>query len=82
MYSQKILYYFLYFKGLLQKDPSKRFNWSDILSHPFVAGHILILDEKIENNGLLGQITSNSASNSKEKQNSNYAIKHNLKPKK
>ncbi|KAG5899921.1 hypothetical protein JTB14_002472 [Gonioctena quinquepunctata] len=31
-----------FLKGLLQKNPSKRMTWDDILNHPFVKGHIII----------------------------------------
>ncbi|XP_076251775.1 STKc_STK36 domain-containing protein fused isoform X2 [Rhynchophorus ferrugineus] len=31
-----------FLKGLLQKNPSRRLTWEQILNHPFVKGHILI----------------------------------------
>ncbi|XP_023021946.2 STKc_STK36 domain-containing protein fused [Leptinotarsa decemlineata] len=31
-----------FLKGLLQKNPLKRLTWDEILSHPFVKGHIII----------------------------------------
>ncbi|XP_066151858.1 serine/threonine-protein kinase fused isoform X1 [Euwallacea fornicatus] len=31
-----------FLKGLLQKNPSKRMTWNQILNHPFVKGHILM----------------------------------------
>lgn len=31
-----------FLKGLLQKDPTKRMNWDEILSHPLIKGHIYI----------------------------------------
>lgn len=34
-----------FLKGLLQKDPKKRMSWIEILNHPFVEGHILILED-------------------------------------
>ncbi|XP_044264417.1 serine/threonine-protein kinase fused [Tribolium madens] len=34
-----------FLKGLLQKDPSKRINWEEILNHDFVKGHILICND-------------------------------------
>ncbi|KAF5283723.1 hypothetical protein FQA39_LY17220 [Lamprigera yunnana] len=34
-----------FLKGLLQKDPGKRVAWPDLLKHPFVKGHVLILDD-------------------------------------
>lgn len=33
-------------QGLLHKDPSLRLTWPEILVQPFVAGHILILQEQ------------------------------------
>ena len=33
------------FQGLLQKDPTKRLTWPEILNHPFVNGHILICED-------------------------------------
>ncbi|KAB0794350.1 hypothetical protein PPYR_11189 [Photinus pyralis] len=34
-----------FLKGLLQKDPGKRVAWPDLLKHPFVKGHVLVLDD-------------------------------------
>lgn len=34
-----------FLKGLLHKDPGKRVAWPDLLKHPFVKGHVLILDD-------------------------------------
>lgn len=34
-----------FLKGLLQKDPLKRFSWEEILNHSFIKGHILICDD-------------------------------------
>ncbi|OWR52349.1 Serine/threonine-protein kinase 36 [Danaus plexippus plexippus] len=34
-----------FLQGLLHKDPSKRMSWSEILEHPYVKGHVLILPE-------------------------------------
>lgn len=31
-----------FLKGLLQKNPSKRITWDEILNHPFVKGHIIL----------------------------------------
>lgn len=30
-----------FLKGLLEKDPIKRFSWNDLLSHPYVQGRVL-----------------------------------------
>lgn len=32
-----------FLKGLLQKNPLKRLTWEEILEHPFVKGHIIIV---------------------------------------
>ncbi|XP_038215972.1 serine/threonine-protein kinase fused [Zerene cesonia] len=37
-----------FLQGLLHKDPVKRMSWPEILEHPFVCGHILILPEDIQ----------------------------------
>ncbi|CAH2086624.1 unnamed protein product [Euphydryas editha] len=34
-----------FLQGLLHKDPVKRMSWPEILEHPFIAGHVLILPE-------------------------------------
>lgn len=36
-----------FLQGLLEKDPTLRMIWPDILNHPFVKGHIVILNEDI-----------------------------------
>ncbi|XP_015118471.1 serine/threonine-protein kinase fused [Diachasma alloeum] len=36
-----------FLQGLLQKDPSKRLTWPELLDHPFVKGRILILNGEI-----------------------------------
>ncbi|KAJ0180427.1 hypothetical protein K1T71_003831 [Dendrolimus kikuchii] len=37
-----------FLQGLLHKDPAKRMSWPEILEHPFVAGHVLILPEDVQ----------------------------------
>ncbi|XP_072943601.1 serine/threonine-protein kinase fused-like [Epargyreus clarus] len=37
-----------FLQGLLHKDPVKRMSWPEILEHPFVVGHILILPEDVQ----------------------------------
>ncbi|CAH2074227.1 unnamed protein product, partial [Iphiclides podalirius] len=37
-----------FLQGLLHKDPIKRMSWTEILEHPFVVGHILILPEDVQ----------------------------------
>ncbi|XP_022902513.2 serine/threonine-protein kinase fused [Onthophagus taurus] len=34
-----------FLKGLLQKNPNDRLSWPEILNHPFVEGHILIMED-------------------------------------
>ncbi|GBP55695.1 hypothetical protein EVAR_18988_1 [Eumeta japonica] len=34
-----------FLQGLLHKDSARRMSWAEILEHPFVVGHILILPE-------------------------------------
>lgn len=36
-----------FLKGLLQKDPKKRFSWTEILNHPWIKGNILILEDDL-----------------------------------
>ncbi|XP_068629675.1 serine/threonine-protein kinase fused isoform X2 [Battus philenor] len=37
-----------FLQGLLHKDPAKRMSWPEILEHPFVLGHVLILPEDVQ----------------------------------
>ncbi|XP_045519753.1 serine/threonine-protein kinase fused [Pieris brassicae] len=37
-----------FLQGLLHKDPVKRMTWPEILEHPFVKGHVLILPEDVQ----------------------------------
>lgn len=34
-----------FLKGLLQKNPTKRITWDEILNHPFVEGYIILSDD-------------------------------------
>lgn len=43
-----MIVFLTYFQGLLHKDPGKRMSWPEILEHPFVLGHILILPEDVQ----------------------------------
>ncbi|XP_044755661.1 serine/threonine-protein kinase fused-like [Coccinella septempunctata] len=36
-----------FLKGLLQKDPKKRFSWTELLNHPWVKGNILVLGDDL-----------------------------------
>ncbi|KAH1000416.1 hypothetical protein HUJ04_000326, partial [Dendroctonus ponderosae] len=55
-----------FLKGLLQKKPSKRMSWSQILSHPFVKGHVLITKSSVPMP--LTSSPSSSAQEAKEQQ--------------
>ncbi|XP_065580595.1 serine/threonine-protein kinase cst-1-like [Artemia franciscana] len=48
-----------FLQGLLEKDSRKRFSWQDLLVHPFVTGHILILscDKNLPGNPLTNPLT-------------------------
>ncbi|KOB72816.1 Serine/threonine-protein kinase 36, partial [Operophtera brumata] len=39
-----------FLQGLLHKDPMKRMSWPEILEHPFISGHVLILPEDVQKN--------------------------------
>ncbi|XP_063531695.1 serine/threonine-protein kinase fused isoform X2 [Cydia strobilella] len=54
-----------FLQGLLHKDPMKRMTWLDILAHPFVAGHILILPEDVQSESPFTQPLSHSQQEAK-----------------
>ncbi|XP_063359565.1 serine/threonine-protein kinase fused isoform X1 [Cydia amplana] len=54
-----------FLQGLLHKDPMKRMTWPDILAHPFVAGHILILPEDVQSESPFTQPLSHSQQEAK-----------------
>lgn len=56
-----------FLQGLLEKDPTLRMIWPDILSHPFVKGHIVILDEDIPESPFTSSLTA-SQCRAKERQ--------------
>lgn len=47
-----------FLQGLLEKDPTLRMIWPDILNHPFVKGHIVILDEDIPDSPFTNSLTA------------------------
>lgn len=53
-------------QGLLERDPAKRINWSRILNHPFVKGHIVTVEENVPQSPFTHPLT---ASRSQEKKN-------------
>ncbi|XP_019545610.2 serine/threonine-protein kinase fused [Aedes albopictus] len=54
-------------QGLLERDTSHRMPWSQIINHPFVKGHIVILKEDIPESPFTNPLTA-SQSNEKRKQ--------------
>ncbi len=60
-----ILFYVV--QGLLQKEPSSRMTWDQILDHPFVSGKITILDEDLTDSPFTHPLT-NSQNLEKERQ--------------
>ncbi|XP_047988215.1 serine/threonine-protein kinase fused isoform X2 [Leguminivora glycinivorella] len=54
-----------FLQGLLHKDPIKRMTWPDILAHPFVAGHVLILPEDVQSESPFTQPLSHSQQEAK-----------------
>lgn len=47
-----------FLQGLLEKDPTLRMIWPDILNHPFVKDHIVILDENIPESPFTSSLTA------------------------
>ncbi|NXM21676.1 STK36 kinase, partial [Ploceus nigricollis] len=37
-----------FLQGLLMKDPHKRLSWPELLSHPFIAGRVTVIDDTEE----------------------------------
>ncbi|KAG4065174.1 hypothetical protein HA402_007571 [Bradysia odoriphaga] len=58
---------FSFLKGLLQKEPSLRMTWNQILDHPFVKGKITILEEDVADSPFTHPLT-NSQNLEKERQ--------------
>jgi len=54
----------------LEKDPSLRMSWSEILNHTFVKGNITILKEDIPESPFTNPLTA-SQSREKERQSEN-----------
>uniref|UniRef100_A0A182VPZ8 non-specific serine/threonine protein kinase n=1 Tax=Anopheles minimus TaxID=112268 RepID=A0A182VPZ8_9DIPT len=53
-----------FIQGLLERDPARRISWTRILNHPFVQGHIVIVEEKVPQSPFTHPLT---ASQSREK---------------
>lgn len=62
-----------FLKGLLQKDPNQRMSWPQILSHPFVQGHIIILNENIPSSPFTKSLTD-SQNLMKQKQTEGFLL--------
>ncbi|NWU95038.1 STK36 kinase, partial [Upupa epops] len=37
-----------FLQGLLMKDPQQRLSWPELLSHPFIAGQVMVIDDTEE----------------------------------
>lgn len=59
-----------FLKGLLEKEPSSRMTWTEILRHPFVKENIFILNEDIQDSPFTNPM-SKSESLEKQKQTDN-----------
>ncbi|NXL30182.1 STK36 kinase, partial [Glaucidium brasilianum] len=46
-----------FLQGLLMKDPSQRLSWPELLSHPFIAGWVTVIDDK-EEHGISNPFTT------------------------
>ncbi|VVC92472.1 unnamed protein product, partial [Leptidea sinapis] len=68
-----------FLQGLLHKDPVKRMSWQEILEHPFVSGHILILPEDVQSDSPFTKPLSHSQQEAKmlqtEKMSKNVKVK-------
>ncbi|XP_035902583.1 serine/threonine-protein kinase fused isoform X1 [Anopheles stephensi] len=60
-------------QGLLERDPSKRINWTQILNHPFVKGHIVTVDENVLQSPFTHPLT---ASQSQKEKNQTQSTTH------
>ncbi|XP_058448995.1 serine/threonine-protein kinase fused [Malaya genurostris] len=54
-------------QGLLERDPTHRMPWAKIITHPFVKGHIVVLEQDIPESPFTNPLTA-SQSNEKRKQ--------------
>ncbi|NXW59087.1 STK36 kinase, partial [Eurystomus gularis] len=46
-----------FLQGLLMKDPRQRLSWPELLSHPFIAGRVTVIDDT-EEHGILNPFTT------------------------
>ncbi|KAJ8725542.1 hypothetical protein PYW08_003725 [Mythimna loreyi] len=73
-----------FLQGLLHKDPMKRMTWPEILEHPFVIGHVIILPEDIQSESPFTKPLTHSQQEAKqlqrEKVSSNTRTIPELKP--
>ncbi|NXQ21906.1 STK36 kinase, partial [Peucedramus taeniatus] len=46
-----------FLQGLLMKDPQERLSWPELLSHPFIAGRVTVIDD-IEEHGISNPFTA------------------------
>ncbi|NWS68552.1 STK36 kinase, partial [Crotophaga sulcirostris] len=46
-----------FLQGLLMKDPRQRLSWPELLSHPFIAGRVTVIDDT-EEHGISNPFTS------------------------
>ncbi|NXG58814.1 STK36 kinase, partial [Hemiprocne comata] len=46
-----------FLQGLLMKDPRQRLSWPELLSHPFIAGRVTVIDD-IEEHGISNPFTT------------------------
>lgn len=70
------MYIKLLVQGLLQKNPSERLSWPEILNHPFVEGHILICDDAPPSMALTRPMSANTLQ-AKEQQRKEHVMQKN-----
>ncbi|NXO33247.1 STK36 kinase, partial [Locustella ochotensis] len=46
-----------FLQGLLMKDPHQRLSWPELLSHPFIAGRVIVIDDT-EEHGISNPFTT------------------------
>ncbi|CAK1582063.1 unnamed protein product [Parnassius mnemosyne] len=63
-----------FLQGLLHKDPIKRMSWPEILEHPFVTGHILILPEDKQSDSPFTKPLTHSQQEAKQLQRDKISI--------
>ncbi|XP_050068796.1 serine/threonine-protein kinase fused isoform X1 [Anopheles maculipalpis] len=63
-------------QGLLERDPAKRINWDRILNHPFVKGHIVMVEENVSQSPFTHPFTG-SRSQEQKHQSPNHNARQN-----